>query len=646
MESLQELCDQFLLQPPGDDGYFDFPHQLLRDAIYRSVRIGDRRRYHARAGEFGARLIGQSDIHASAHFERAGMHREAYEAALSGAREAASVSLHREAHELYRRVVSNMPADIGASERGAILEAAQTEAIAIVETASASEFGRQAAIAYRSAGESTNAIRVIMASETMTRRDGRPASEWMGAVVALRRELEAEPASPEADELRADMSWVLAIGHIDGRDMAAAREALAETRRLGVILDDREWSELADWKLGLIEVLEGRAAGGLKRMAEVARMAEISGLESMGVTAYRDTAVTAAMAMDYQIATQMLDAGLKYTDSVQQSYCSHLMAATTGLVAWAEGRWSDAAKEASHAMADPGSRRGEELARWSHAFVLMGRGDLTSAEDELAKGLTFGQSAQAIEYVLAPLWGLAEVALQAGDPARAIEHCEDALRRSLVEAERLQFVPFVVTGVRAFLAAARPAEAASWLDACRDRLEDTPEVASAALEHARGLLATSDGATGVARNALEAAILGWDAKPRVWEGTWARLDLANCLVRAGRYADALALTVEVRETASRLDAPALVDRAEELARMARGRVSTEEPWRPLTAREYAVAQLIAEGYTNAEIADELGIASKTASSHVEHILAKLGVARRAEIAAWTTTVAQSVAMAR
>ena len=75
---LQELCDHFLLCHPGDDGYFDFPHQLLREAIYRSVKVGDRRRYHARAGEFGARLIGQSEIHASAHFERAGMRREAH----------------------------------------------------------------------------------------------------------------------------------------------------------------------------------------------------------------------------------------------------------------------------------------------------------------------------------------------------------------------------------------------------------------------------------------------------------------------------------------------------------------------------------------------------------------------------------------
>jgi len=57
----------------------------------------------------------------------------------------------------------------------------------------------------------------------------------------------------------------------------------------------------------------------------------------------------------------------------------------------------------------------------------------------------------------------------------------------------------------------------------------------------------------------------------------------------------------------------------------------------LTIREFEVARLIADGLTNAEIAAELSIAPKTASAHVEHILAKLGVARRAEIATWVAS---------
>jgi predicted ATPase len=50
---LQELIDQSVLDPPGARGVFDFRHQLLRDAIYRSVPVADRRRFHARAGDRG-----------------------------------------------------------------------------------------------------------------------------------------------------------------------------------------------------------------------------------------------------------------------------------------------------------------------------------------------------------------------------------------------------------------------------------------------------------------------------------------------------------------------------------------------------------------------------------------------------------------
>jgi DNA-binding CsgD family transcriptional regulator len=218
---------------------------------------------------------------------------------------------------------------------------------------------------------------------------------------------------------------------------------------------------------------------------------------------------------------------------------------------------------------------------------------------------------------------------------------EDALARATALNERLLFVPFVVTGVRAAHAAGRPGAGETFLAAAEELLAPIPDVAGPALEHGRGLVALAEGSTGIARDALERAVEGWDAKGRIWEGTWARLDLANTLTRTNRFADALSLAVEARTVASRLNSRVLADRADAIQRMARGRVATEEPWRPLTAREYAVARLISEGHTNVEIADSLGIAPKTASSQVEHILAKLGASRRAEIASWASTIERS-----
>lgn len=55
---------------------------------------------------------------------------------------------------------------------------------------------------------------------------------------------------------------------------------------------------------------------------------------------------------------------------------------------------------------------------------------------------------------------------------------------------------------------------------------------------------------------------------------------------------------------------------------------------PLTRREGEVAVLIARGLTNRQIAAALFIAERTVDTHVEHILKKLGLRSRTQVAAW------------
>ena len=61
----------------------------------------------------------------------------------------------------------------------------------------------------------------------------------------------------------------------------------------------------------------------------------------------------------------------------------------------------------------------------------------------------------------------------------------------------------------------------------------------------------------------------------------------------------------------------------------------------LSAREWQVAELVAQGYSNPQIAEQLVISRRTADTHVQNILNKLGLHARAQIAAWA--VAQGVA---
>ena len=55
---------------------------------------------------------------------------------------------------------------------------------------------------------------------------------------------------------------------------------------------------------------------------------------------------------------------------------------------------------------------------------------------------------------------------------------------------------------------------------------------------------------------------------------------------------------------------------------------------PLSPRELEVAGLVARGLTNKDIAARLYLSQRTAQNHVQHILTKLGVSNRTQIATW------------
>lgn len=57
----------------------------------------------------------------------------------------------------------------------------------------------------------------------------------------------------------------------------------------------------------------------------------------------------------------------------------------------------------------------------------------------------------------------------------------------------------------------------------------------------------------------------------------------------------------------------------------------EDPYETLTDREKQVLKLVAEGHSNKEIAETLGISVKTAMSHREHLMEKLDVHSRTEL---------------
>ncbi|HEY7045745.1 MAG TPA: AAA family ATPase [Jatrophihabitantaceae bacterium] len=58
---------------------------------------------------------------------------------------------------------------------------------------------------------------------------------------------------------------------------------------------------------------------------------------------------------------------------------------------------------------------------------------------------------------------------------------------------------------------------------------------------------------------------------------------------------------------------------------------------PLTTREQEIAQLVARGLTNKEIAARLVLSERTVESHIRNAMLRLGLNRRVQLAKWTST---------
>ena len=59
---------------------------------------------------------------------------------------------------------------------------------------------------------------------------------------------------------------------------------------------------------------------------------------------------------------------------------------------------------------------------------------------------------------------------------------------------------------------------------------------------------------------------------------------------------------------------------------------------PLTRRQFEVAELIAAGFSNDQIARKLVLTPGTVGNHIGHILRRLGARNRAQVAAWVTQI--------
>ena len=221
--------------------------------------------------------------------------------------------------------------------------------------------------------------------------------------------------------------------------------------------------------------------------------------------------------------------------------------------------------------------------------------------------LSTGQPDQAVTY-LAPL----------SEFAQTEQICEPGLTR------------FVVDQVEALVELGRLAAAGEpldWYEANATRLRRRSALASSG--RCRALIAAAAGHIDESLPLFEAALAEHDAVRLPFDRARTLLAFGAALRRAKRKADARRVLEEAVAAFDALDATAFAERARaELDRIG-GRRRSEGG---LTATERQVAELVAEGKSNKEVAAALFVTVKTVEANLSRIYAKLGIRSRAALA--------------
>ena len=265
--------------------------------------------------------------------------------------------------------------------------------------------------------------------------------------------------------------------------------------------------------------------------------------------------------------------------------------------------------------------------------IAMDTGDLEDGRRHIELSGRLAERTGAETVMLWVHWGRGRLALLEGDPARAVE--------PLLEVQRIrERTGWGETNI--VLADADLGDAlveAGELDEARRQ---------AARMHAQGerlgrrfLLATAERLDGLLAGpgAFEAhfarALAHHEHLPMPFERARIELSLGRRLHQAGRKEEARLALERTLATFERLGATPWAAVARTELRRA-GVRSADEPLRDpaetLSAQEWRVAQLVAEGMTNREVAGAMFLSPKTIEHHLSGIYRKLGVRSRTQLA--------------
>jgi DNA-binding CsgD family transcriptional regulator len=268
--------------------------------------------------------------------------------------------------------------------------------------------------------------------------------------------------------------------------------------------------------------------------------------------------------------------------------------------------------------------------RFVTALAAAHLGRVSEARAAGEQGVAVSEASGTALFRVLCLWALGFLELSLGDGAAANRRLRDL-------PEELEAMGYANPGVRPVYADAIEARIAVGdldVEPLVDRLEirgrelDYPW-ALAAAARCRGLLLAARGDPDAAIVELERGLHEHERSPQPLERGRTLLALGATQRRARHRGRARQTLTEALELFDSLGAPLWAEKATaELARFgSRGRSAGE-----LTRTERRVAELVAQGLSNKEVASALYVTVRTVEAHLSKAYAKLGVRSRAELA--------------
>lgn len=305
------------------------------------------------------------------------------------------------------------------------------------------------------------------------------------------------------------------------------------------------------------------------------------------------------------------------------------------ILEWRAGNWSESRRHADDSLRirnDFGLEGQQPPAELPAALIAAHMGMIDEARSRSLRMLQRAEAEGLLTSQSGHRWVLGFIELSLGEPAKALDYLRAGwdLRdrvRLLEPGHRLE----LADTLEALIAVGELDEAERRLAPWEERARALDRSwALAITARCRALLLAAMGDVAAARKHFDRALQEHARTLDPYQQGRTLLALGAIQRRTRQRAAARASLQEATEIFERLPAPLWATKARaEIARIGGRPPSGRDE---LTEAERRVAELVAEGRTNQEVAQSLFLSERTVSSHLTHIYAKLGIRSRTELA--------------